>query len=108
MAVRPMAGTARTAPAITPLTTSWVTSTRIGGIVISGASEDFQEDDLALVDPTVTEPAVQDVADLVEVAGTAGALVVDLLARAQDLEPLDGAEHLDPRALGDLAHVVAD
>src|SRR5436309_11037367 len=96
IAVKPMAGTARIVPAINPLRRSW------------SASANFQELELPLLGLLVSELAVEDVADLGEVARPAGALVVDGLALRDELEALDGALDLDARALRDLAHVVPD
>ena len=72
------------------------------------ASGDLQELELAALDLLVAELAVEDVADLGEVAGAAGALVVDLLALGQELQPVDGAVDLGAGALRDLADVVPD
>src|SRR6185503_3692553 len=100
MAVKPMAGTARMVPATRPLTRSCATSVT--------RSEQLHQLEGALLGHIVTDLAVDDVAGLGEVAGPAGALVVDLLALGQELEPLDGVVHLHPTALRDLAHVVLD
>src|SRR5882672_4278238 len=91
-----MAGTARTVPAISPLTRSW------------SSSGNFQELELSLLGLLVSELRVHDVADLGEVARAAGALVIDRLALGQELEALDRALDLDARALRDLACVIAD
>src|SRR2546423_6164093 len=100
-----MAGTARMAPAITPLTTSCVTSASNGGIAGSG---DFQQYELAGIDLVVAELAIDDVADVGEVARSARAFIVDLLALCQELEPFDRAVDLAAASLRDLAHVVVD
>src|ERR1700730_3267853 len=105
MAVRPMAGTARMAPAIAPLTTSCVSSTSTGGIARSG---DLHQCELAAADLVVAELAIDDVADVGEVAGTACALVVDLLALREQLQSVDRAVDLRAAALANLAHVVVD
>src|SRR2546423_4593384 len=100
-----MAGTARMAPAITPLTTSCVTSASNGGIAGSG---DFQQYELAGIDLVVAELAIDDVADVGEVARTARALVVDVLALCQELKAVDRAVDLGAASLRDLANVVVD
>src|SRR5438132_12515655 len=94
IAVKPMAGTARIVPAINPLRRSW------------SASANFQELELPLLGLLVAELAVEDVADLGEVARTAGALDVDGLALPAELEALDGPLALDARSLPGLADVV--
>src|SRR2546426_5634585 len=91
-----MAGTARTVPAISPLTRSW------------SSSGNFQELELSLFGLLVAELRVHDVADVGEVARAAGALVVHRLALGEELQSLDRALDLDARALRDLAHVIAD
>src|SRR2546422_9773273 len=91
-----MAGTARTVPAISPLTRSW------------SSSGNFQELELPLLGLLVAELGVHDVADVGEVARAAGALVVHRLALAEELEALDRALDLDARPLGDLAQVIAN
>src|SRR5579863_10123577 len=100
-----MAGTASNVPAMTPFTTSWAICSRNGGIAGSGH---FEECELALVHFVVAEFAVDDVADVREIAGAARALVVDLLALRQQLQAFDGTVDLGAAPLRDLAHVVAD
>src|SRR5450631_4066500 len=100
-----MAGTAKMAPAITPLTTSCVTSASNGGIAGSG---DLQQYELASADPAVAELAVDDVADVGEVAGPACTLVVDLLALCEQLQPVHRAVDLGAASLRNLAHIVVD
>src|SRR5688572_18971561 len=94
-----MAGTASTVPATRPLTRSWAISPST-----SDHLHELEPGALRLVEADL---AVEDVADLGEVAGAAGALVVDLLALGQQREPLDRAIHLDAAALRDLAHGLA-
>src|SRR6185503_6386432 len=101
MAVKPIAGTARMVPATRPLTSSC-------GISPSGTLDHLHELELASPGLVEADLAVQDVADLGEVARAAGALVVDLLALGHQLEPLDGAVDLDGAALRDLPHGVVD
>src|SRR5438093_4239949 len=91
-----MAGTARTVPAISPLTRSW------------SSSGNFQELELSLLGLLVADLGVHDVAHLGEVARAAGALVVHRLALAEELEALHRALDLHARPLRDLAHVIAD
>src|SRR5688572_7666942 len=93
--VSPMAGSARTLPAIKPFKTSC--STCIGNSALiertcrrRPSSYDFQKFQLALLDLGVAKPAGRDVADLIEVAGTGNALVVDVLSGGEQLEPFDG------------------
>src|SRR5690242_394723 len=100
MAVKPMAGTARIVPATRPLTTSWAIS--------PSTSDHLHELELRALRLLDADLAVEDVADLGEVAGPAGALVVDLLALGEELQPLDGAVDLDASALRDLPDRVAD
>src|SRR5688572_23044450 len=100
MAVKPMAGTARIVPATRPFTSSCGTSAST-----SDQLHDLELGPLGLIEADL---AVQDVAGLREVAGPAGALVVDLLALGQQLQPGDGAVHLGAAALGDLPHGVAN
>src|SRR5262249_40430330 len=68
---------------------------------------DLEELELAALDFHVAELAVENVADLSEIARAAGALVVDLLSLGERPQSLDGAEDLDAAALRDLADVVA-
>src|SRR5450755_1651486 len=105
MAVRPMAGTARMAPAIMPLTTSCATSASNGGIARSG---DLQQYELAAADLVIAELAVEDVADVGEVAGAARALVVDFLALRKQLQAFHRAVDLGAAPLRNLAHVVVN
>ena len=97
-----MAGTASMVPAIRPLTTSCGISaaTRARQII-------FRNLNLPPSTCSIAELAVEDVADLGEVARPAGALVVDLLALGEQLQPLDRAVDLGAGALRDLAHGVA-
>src|SRR4051812_34414521 len=76
MAVRPIAGTASMVPAMRPLTISWSISLAIW----RDGSDDLQKLELGARDLLVTELAVDDVADVGEIARAAGAFVVDLLA----------------------------
>src|SRR4051794_8290056 len=85
---------------MTPLTRICVSSESTG-------SRDGEELKLAALGDLVAELAVLDVADIGEVARAAGALVVDLLTLAQQLQPFDGGVNLGALALADLAHVVA-
>src|SRR5215831_5687365 len=98
-----MAGTARMVPAMMPFTTSCPTSASEG--IRSG---DLQQHELPVGDLVVAELAIDDVADVGEVAGSARALVVDLGARSDQLQSFDRAIDLLPVTLADLAHVVAD
>src|SRR6266568_6798494 len=100
-----MAGTARMAPAITPLTTSCAISAARGGIA---RSDNLQQRGLATGDLVVAKLAVDDVADIGKVAGAAGALIVDLLALRQQLQAFHGAVDLGATALRDLAHAVVN
>src|SRR4030095_3915997 len=100
MAVKPMAGTARMVPATRPLTTSWTIS--------ASTSDQLHEREPGPLRPIEADLAVQDVAHVGEVTRTAGALVVDLLALGELLQPLDGAVDRDAGALRDLPHGVAD
>src|SRR6267143_2370788 len=95
-----MAGTARTVPAISPLRTSCAIS--------RGTSAELQQLEPALLRLLVPELRVEDVADLVEVARSAGAVEIDVLALREQLEPLGRAVHAGAPALRDLPHVVAD
>src|ERR1041384_7871004 len=98
-----MAGTASTVPATRPLTTSCAVSS-------SGTltSDQLHELELASLRLLVLDLAVEDVADVREVARPAGAFVVDRLALAEQLQALDGAVHLRAVALRDVAHVILD
>src|SRR6185503_1455075 len=100
MAVKPMAGTASTVPATRPLTTSCAISPR-------STSDHLHEGELATLGLLEADLAVENVADVGEVARAAGALEVDLLALGQELQPVDRAVDLGPRALRDLPHGVA-
>src|SRR5260370_7140224 len=95
-----MAGTARIVPAISPLRTSCAIS--------RGTSADLQQLEPALLGLLVPELRVEDVADLVEVARSAGAVEIDFLALREQLEPLGRAAHAGAPALRDLPHVVPD
>src|SRR5215813_2959547 len=103
MAVKPMAGTASTVPATTPLTTSCAVSSN--GTV---TSDHLHELELARLRLLVLDLAVEDVTDLGEVARPAGALVVDGLALRQQLQALDRAVHLLAVALRNVPDVVLD
>src|SRR5438094_361141 len=103
MAVKPMAGTASTVPATSPLRTSWATSS--SGTLTSDQLHELELASLGLLEADL---AVEDVAELGEVARPAGPLVVDRLALAEELEALDRAVHLHAVALRDVAHVVLD
>src|SRR5262245_66346648 len=96
IAVKPMAGTARIVPAINPFRRSW------------SASANFQELELPLLGLLVAELAVEDVADLGEVARPAGALEVDGLALGEGIAALDVALVLAARAMRDIALVLSD
>src|SRR5262250_1507488 len=98
MAVKPMAGTARTVPATRPLRTSCATSPT--------TSDHLHEDELAALGLLELDLAVEDVADVGEVARPAGALEVDLLALGQELQSVHRAVDLGARALRDLPHGV--
>src|ERR1043166_437430 len=98
-----MAGTARMVPATRPLTTSCAVSS--SGTLTSDQRHELELASLRLLEADL---AVEDVAGLGEVARPAGALVVDRLALAEQLQPLDGAVHLRAVALRDAAHVVLD
>src|SRR5262245_11585470 len=98
MAVKPMAGTASTVPATRPLTTSCTIS--------PNTSDHLHEDELAALGLLELDLAVEDVADVGEVARTAGALVVDLLALGQELQPVHRAVDLGAGPLRDLSHGV--
>src|SRR5262245_4998494 len=98
-----MAGTARTVPATRPLTTSWAVSST--GTLTSDELHELELAPLRLVEADL---AVEDVADVGEVARTARALVVDRLALGEELEALDGVVDLDAVALQDAAHVILD
>src|SRR5215470_18382727 len=69
---------------------------------------DLQELQLALLGLLVPELRVEDVPGFREVAGPARAVVVDLLALGEKLEPVDGAVDPGARALRDLADAVLD
>src|SRR5579863_7964184 len=102
MAVSPMAGAVRIAPAMMPLRTSWATS------VNTLASGDFDELESPVVHPIEAELAVGDVADVGEGAWPAGTRVLDVLALLQRRQTVDrGVDH-HAVAVRDLAHVVAD
>src|SRR2546430_1185444 len=100
MAVNPMAGTARTMPATRPFTRSCASSLP--------TSDQLHELELASLRLIEADLAVEDVAELGEVAGAAGALVVDVLALREERQAFDRVVHLDAVALRDLAHVVAN
>src|SRR5260370_40570662 len=95
-----MAGTARIVPAISPLRTSCAIS--------RGTSADLQQLEPALLGLLVPELRVEDVADLVEVARSAGAVEIDFPPLREQPEPLGRAAHAGAPALRDLSHVVAD
>src|SRR5215831_15288840 len=99
MAVKPMAGTASTVPATRPLTISCAIS--------APTSDHLHEDELAALGLLELDLTVEDVTDVGEVAGTAGALEVDLLALGQELQPIHRAVDFGARALRDLPHGVA-
>src|SRR5215470_2372173 len=103
MAVKPMAGTASTVPATRPLTTSCAVSS--SGTLTSDRRHELE---LAPVRLLEADLAIEDVADIGEVARPAGALVVDRLGLGQELEAVDGAVDLGAGALRDAAHVVLD
>src|SRR5450759_1191685 len=105
IAVRPMAGTARVAPDMAPLTTSCVTSASNGDIARSGY---LHQCELASANLVVAELAVDDVADVGEIAGAARALVVDFLALRAQLQSVHRAVDLGAATLANLAHVVVD
>src|ERR1700741_1841530 len=98
-----MAGTASTVPATSPLTTSCAVSSR--GTLTSDQLHELELASLRLLE---LDLAIENVADLGEVARPAGALVVDGLALGEQLEALHGAVHLLAVALRDAAHVVLD
>src|SRR5262245_19398526 len=100
MAVKPMAGTASTVPATSPLSTSCATSPH--------TSDHLHEDELAALGLLELDLTVEDVTEIGEVARTAGALVVDFLALGQELQPVHRAVDFRARALRDLPHGVAD
>src|SRR6185295_20270323 len=96
-----MAGTARTVPDTRPLTTSCAVSS-------SGTltSDQLHERELAPLRLVEADLAVEDVTALGEVARPAGALVVDGLALAEQLQTLDGVVHLHAVALRNAEHVI--
>src|SRR6185436_88390 len=100
MAVKPMAGTASSVPATRPLTTSCAISPR-------STSDHLHEGELGALGLLEADLAVEDVADVGEVARTAGALEVDLLALTQELQAVARAVDLGARALRNLPHGVA-
>src|SRR5262245_42439225 len=71
-------------------------------------SDDLEELQLALHHLHVAEAATQDVADLGEVARTRYTLVIDVLARGQHRQALQGAIDLLAATLADLANVVLE
>src|SRR5262249_32150697 len=99
-----MAGTARMVPATSPLMRSWRTSINCG----PSSLQDSDLFEFGLLGSIEADLAVDDVADLGEVARAARPLVVDVLALGDQLEPVHRAVHLDAVALGDLADVVPD
>src|SRR5689334_12552549 len=105
IAVKPMAGTARMAPVMTPLTTSCRTC--MARPLRSRLSDNLQKLELAGFDLHVAEFATQDVANLGEVARAARALIVDVLSLADVLQAFNGTVDLLSTPLGDLADIVA-
>src|SRR6476646_9595108 len=102
MAVKPIAGAARIAPAITPFRTSCAMS------VSTPALRHLEEPERPVLHMIVAKFAVGDIADVGERARPAGARVLDLLALLQRRQPIDGRVYLGAIAVGDLAHTVTD
>src|SRR5580692_10849254 len=101
MAVRPMAGVVRIAPAITPFSTNCAMSISTPG------SGDLDELERSVVHAVEAELAVQDVADIGESAWSAGAGVFDVLASLQCRQPIYRRVDDHAVAVGDLAYIVA-
>src|SRR6266511_5631756 len=100
MSVKPMAGSARSAPAIIPLTRSWDTFSSTSGLHL---------DDFAVPHLARSELDIEDIADLAELAWARGARVLDLLAFGDRFEAVDCVVDLHGIVvIGDLADVVAD
>src|SRR5271156_2741006 len=100
--VNPTAGTAISAPDRRPFTTAC-------SKLDSTASGYPQQPDMARLYLLVAEFAVYDVADRSEVAGAAGAVVINGLLRGDSLQPIGDIAHREPaRRLADVADSVAD
>src|SRR6476469_6495178 len=102
MAVKPIAGAARIAPAITPFSTSCAMS------VSTPALRNLEELEGPALNLVVAKLAIGNVADVGEGTRPAGARVIDLLALLQHRQPIDGRIDLRAFAVGDRAHAVAD
>ncbi len=83
MAVNPMAGMARTLPAMIPFAINWRT------FIPGPRSDDFDQLDLAVFGFAVAEPAIDDVAFVVEVTRTTRTVVIDVLSVPEKLQTLD-------------------
>src|ERR1700761_4981122 len=98
IAVRPIAGTASAAPAISPFSTSCASSMLL---------LDRYEFEFASLDDLKPELAALDIADRGEVTRAADAFVIDLLAGGQLLQAVCGRVDLDAVTLRDPSHGVA-
>src|SRR6266404_4623475 len=95
-----MAGTASTAPAITPLATSWTTFSITSGLHL---------DDLAVANLIDAKLDLDDIADVAELARAGCAEVLDLVAGSDRFQPVERVVHFHTAVLvGNLADVIAD
>src|SRR5476651_2573118 len=100
IAVKPMAGTASSAPDTSPFNNAWRTS--------SMRSNDLHQNRLAGLDLFIQELAVEDIALVVEVTRPGGTRIVDLLAGRDRLQPVDSIVDRLAAALRHLADIVLD
>src|SRR5205085_6653988 len=87
---------------------TFTTSCAISVAYAIADSGDLQEHELAAGHFVVAEFAIGDVADLGEVARTARAFVVDLLALPEQLQTFDSAVDLGAVTLANAPHVIVD
>src|ERR1044072_1953588 len=98
--VKPMAGTASTAPAIRPFKVSWS---------VFSSTSDLQLDQLSILDRRGAERHLDDIAGVGKLARTGRARILDLLALGDELEAVERVVDLHARVVvGDLADVVPD
>src|SRR5947209_12456671 len=97
--VKPIAGTASTAPAIRPLRESWTSFSKRSALRLG---------ELAVLHLRGAERDLDDVADVGEFARAGGARILDLLAFGDRLEAVERVVDLHRAVVvGDLADVVA-
>src|SRR2546429_236396 len=95
-----MAGTARTAPAITPLATSWTSLSITSGLYL---------DDLAAANLIDAKLDLDDIADVAELARAGCTEILDLVAGGDRFQPIERVVRFHAAVVvGNLADVVAD